>query len=76
LEYQTPKPYLDDSCVRCGTCLSRCPVLGLTESEARVEIENLKEGRDRRVLKGCPSCMVCDIIFPNRCNTGEIIVKR
>lgn len=76
MEYQTPKPYLEESCRRCGTCLSKCPVLGLSEGEARREILNLREGRDSRVLRDCTSCLDCDFFCPNGCNPGELILNR
>ena len=76
MEYQTPKPYLEESCTLCGTCLSRCPVLGLSKSEARLEMDNLREGRDSRVLRECTSCLDCDFFCPRGCNPGELIINR
>lgn len=76
MDYQTPKPYLEDSCEQCGTCLERCPVLHLSREQAVEEIKKLREGRDSIVLKRCTSCLDCDFFCPNGCNPGELILSR
>lgn len=76
MEYRTPKPYLEDSCEQCGTCLSLCPVMRLGGAEAKREIANLREGRPSRVLTDCTTCLDCDFFCPNGCNPGELIINR
>lgn len=76
MEYQTPKPFLAESCTLCGTCLSTCPVLGLSVDDARREMRRLRQGADSRVLRDCTSCLDCDFFCPNGCNPGELIINR
>jgi len=76
MEYRTPRPYLDDACEQCGTCLMLCPVMRMTEDEAKREIANLREGRPSRVLKECTTCLDCDFFCPNGCNPGMLIINR
>ncbi|MHB8896619.1 MAG: 4Fe-4S dicluster domain-containing protein, partial [Candidatus Geothermincolia bacterium] len=76
MDYRTPKPYLEDKCEQCGTCLMLCPVMRLPESEAKAEIANLRDGRPSRVLKECTTCLDCDFFCPNSCNPGELIINR
>lgn len=76
LDLQTPKAYLEDDCEQCGTCLSRCPVMGLSTTEAKVEIRNLREGRYSRVLRDCTTCFACDFACPRGCNPGELVQER
>ncbi|MBU1670272.1 MAG: (Fe-S)-binding protein [Actinobacteria bacterium] len=76
MEYQTPKAYKEDECEQCGTCLVLCPVMHLSEDEARREMANLREGRPSPVLTRCTSCLDCDFYCPHECNPGELIINR
>jgi Fe-S oxidoreductase len=76
MEYRTPKPYVEDSCEQCGTCLVLCPVMHLGVEEAKREIGNLREGRPSTVLRHCTTCLDCDFFCPNSCNPGELIINR
>jgi Fe-S oxidoreductase len=76
MEFRTPKPYLEDSCELCGTCLNLCPVMNLPVEQAKREMSNLREGKPSRVLRECTTCLDCDFFCPNGCNPGELIINR
>lgn len=76
MDCRTPKPYLEDRCEQCGTCLMLCPVLHLDEADAKREIGNLREGRPSKVIRRCTTCLDCDFYCPNSCNPGELIINR
>ncbi len=65
------------SCEACGTCLYRCPTLGLNQKEAKEEIERLIAGEPaRRVFRRCASCYSCDTWCPHDCHPYGLILYR
>lgn len=66
-----------DSCVQCGVCFHRCPVLKLPIEEAKKEIKRLVEGeRTKHVLQKCTSCSACNFFCPQNCNPYGLILNR
>jgi Fe-S oxidoreductase len=71
------KPFMEESCTRCGLCFSECPVLDLPVKTARREIERLISGEPtRHVLQRCTSCFACDHFCPQGCNPTELVLER
>ena len=64
-------------CNRCGLCLSRCPVLGLGEEEARGEIRLLLDGEKApKVFSRCTLCFNCNQYCPEGLRPHELILTR
>ncbi|MEW5736845.1 MAG: (Fe-S)-binding protein [Thermodesulfobacteriota bacterium] len=64
-------------CTRCGLCLSRCPVLGLSPAEAAEEMEKLISGAPApRVLDSCALCFDCNRFCPEGLRPHELILSR
>ena len=70
-------PYDPDACVRCGRCLSECPVMGLDPKEAEWEIRELKGGGNgRHVLSRCETCFSCSVRCENGANPASLFQQR
>ena len=69
--------FRDDLCDRCGICFERCPVLELSENDARQEIKALIrwETGASRVLQQCVTCNACDFICPQQANPYGLILE-
>jgi len=72
------KDFFDlDSCDLCGECLRRCPVLGLSLKEAKLEIKRLVEGRKTKVtLRECTGCFSCNLYCPKGLTPYYLILFR
>ncbi|MGQ9720436.1 MAG: (Fe-S)-binding protein [Candidatus Jordarchaeum sp.] len=57
----------EETCERCGTCLSRCPFLQLPLEKAKEEISRMIETRtSEEILRNCAGCSYCNTICPTR----------
>lgn len=66
--------FVEESCERCGKCLTQCPYLEISEEEAKKEINNMiNKGTISEVLKDCLGCAYCDVICPTQSNPRELI---
>ncbi len=66
-----------DNCVRCGTCLSKCPVLKLDKETAVFEITQLLEGKPaKNVFEKCNLCFNCNQYCPENLRPHELILQR
>jgi len=70
-----------ETCKRCGTCLTLCPFLEMPKEEAKAEISQMIEKLESKVVaKNCTGCSYCDIICPTKSNPSElrkeILLKR
>ncbi|MFA6451419.1 MAG: (Fe-S)-binding protein [bacterium] len=71
------EPYNREACEVCGRCLMECPVMGLSEAEAKKEMTAMREGRPgRRVLENCETCMACNLVCPNGANPMMLFQQR
>ncbi|MFW6113372.1 MAG: 4Fe-4S dicluster domain-containing protein, partial [Actinomycetota bacterium] len=70
--------FREDLCDLCGICFERCPVLELSEDEARREIKKLIRGDTdgSLVLQRCVTCNVCDSVCPQNANPYGLILER
>lgn len=69
--------FQEDLCDRCGVCLQRCPVLGLSEDAAKREIRTLIEGDAGAslVLQRCVTCNACDLYCPRHADPYGLILE-
>jgi len=66
-----------NKCLRCGTCLRRCPVMKMEKEEAEAEISRLITGEDtRRVLNECTFCFSCNHFCPGGLKPYNLIMER
>jgi Fe-S oxidoreductase len=66
--------FIEESCERCGKCLSLCPYLEISEEKAKEEIKNMiNAGIISEVLGNCLGCAYCDAICPTQSNPRELI---
>ncbi|MCK4723018.1 MAG: hypothetical protein KAT75_06930, partial [Dehalococcoidia bacterium] len=65
-----------DCCQLCGECLSRCPVLGYSLSQAREEKDRLNRALSSPVLDKCTTCFSCNFYCPNQCQPYDLILLR
>jgi Fe-S oxidoreductase len=70
------QPFDRNRCTLCGECFHRCPVMGLPLDRARQEMERLQAGQDSSVLRRCTSCLACNLICPEDCRPGNLILDR
>ncbi|MFB0562007.1 MAG: (Fe-S)-binding protein [Candidatus Lokiarchaeia archaeon] len=57
----------EETCERCGTCLSQCPFLHLPVEKAKEEIFRMIETRmSEEIIKNCAGCSYCNTICPNQ----------
>jgi len=65
------------ACDRCGDCLVKCPVIHLSEAEAKREIGRLIDGEESRVvLDHCSTCFACNHICTKGANPYGLILFR
>ncbi len=66
-----------DRCNLCGQCFHLCPVLNISLSEAKEEIENLIEGKESKyVLSRCNTCFSCNLYCPQAAQPYQLILER
>lgn len=66
-----------EKCTVCGECLVRCPVMGMGEHEAKMEIKRLLEGKPApRVFSECTLCFDCNNYCPEGLRPHELILQR
>jgi len=65
-----------ERCEECGTCLSKCHYLKLTEERAKEEIKRLRAGQPSVALNRCIGCWSCDLYCPNGCRPYSLIRSR
>lgn len=70
--------FREDLCDRCGECLERCPVLELSEKEAKQEMDKLVRGAtgSSLVLRRCVTCNVCEFLCPQHASPYGLILER
>ena len=64
-----------DTCLRCGECLQKCPILQYPEEKAIIEITKLRDWEDSEVVQKCISCFSCDAFCPNGNHPYELILS-
>ncbi|HEY9159879.1 MAG TPA: (Fe-S)-binding protein [Desulfomonilia bacterium] len=69
--------FREDLCDRCGICLEHCPVLELSESEAKKEISKLIDGDtdSSLVLQHCVTCNACAFVCPQNADPYGLILE-
>ncbi len=70
--------FREELCDRCGVCFQRCPVLELSEDEAKRQIETLIRGDtgNSLVLRRCQTCNICEFACPRGANPYGLILER
>lgn len=72
-----PKGKESESCINCGICLQKCPVLKMEKDAARKEIKCLLDGEDtQRVLNECTLCFSCNQYCPQGLKPYALIMQR
>ena len=65
--------FMQETCKRCGLCLTLCPFLELPKDEAAAEISQMIEKLESKVVaRNCAGCSYCDIICPTQSNPSEL----
>jgi Fe-S oxidoreductase len=67
------KMFDEETCNRCGICLSECPFLQLSLEKAKEEISKLIETKTSEIIRNCANCSYCDVICPTQSNPAELI---
>jgi Fe-S oxidoreductase len=63
----------EETCERCGTCLSQCPFLEIPKEKAKDEISRMIETRtSKEIIKDCAGCLYCDTICPTQSNPSGL----
>jgi Fe-S oxidoreductase len=70
------RPFDGDSCILCGECFHRCPVMGLPLEQAKGEMARLLAGEGSSVLRRCTSCLACNLFCPEDCRPANLILDR
>lgn len=66
-----------ESCINCGICLQRCPVMKMDKTESKAEIKRLLDGEDApRVLNECTLCFSCNHYCPKGLKPYALIIER
>lgn len=66
--------FIEENCERCGSCLSKCPYLDVSEEKAKEEIIKMIETRTAsEFLDDCLECAYCNTICPTKSNPRELI---
>ncbi len=66
-----------EKCTVCGECLMRCPVMEMSEEEARSAFKQLLEGKPAsRVFSECTLCFACNSFCPEGLRPYELILQR
>lgn len=64
----------ENTCLRCGICLEKCPTMQLPIEIAKEEISKMIETRiSEKIIKECTGCGYCNIICPTGSNPVELI---
>ncbi len=72
-----PEGKEDESCINCGICLQKCPVLKMDKETSKAEIKRLLEGHDtERVLDECTLCFSCNSYCPKGLKPYALIIER
>ena len=59
----------EETCERCGACLSQCPFFGIPIEKAREEISRMIKTRtSEEIIENCAGCSYCDTICPTQSN--------
>jgi len=65
-----------ETCKRCGTCLTLCPFLEMPKDEAKAEVNQMIEKLESKVVaRNCTGCSYCDTICPTQSNPSELRKK-
>lgn len=63
----------DETCRRCGRCLSECPFIEMAPKKAKSEIERIIEsGELGDIASLCIACGYCDFICPTQSNPSDL----
>jgi len=66
--------FIEENCERCGSCLSKCPYLDVSEEKAKEEIiKMIKTRTASEFLDDCLECAYCNTICPTQSNPRELI---
>ncbi len=69
--------FREDLCNLCGECLHQCPVLQLPIEEAKLEFNNLIQGKKSKyALYKCNTCFSCNLYCPQHANPYQLILER
>lgn len=68
----------ENKCLACDTqaCLTKCQYMDLDQPAAKLEIENLIQGKETRVLHDCVTCYACEEYCPLGNHPFYLIVTR
>jgi Fe-S oxidoreductase len=62
----------EETCERCGICLSECPFLQLPIEKAKEEISKMIETKTSEIIRNCAGCSYCNTICPTQSNPAEL----
>jgi Fe-S oxidoreductase len=72
-----PEKKSETTCLTCGLCLQKCPVMKMDKKEAISEIARLLKGEEtERVLNECTFCFRCNHFCPNDLKPYALIMER
>ena len=63
----------EETCKRCGACLTQCPFLETPKKKAVQEISRMIETRtSEEIVRDCAGCLYCDTICPTQSNPSGL----
>jgi Fe-S oxidoreductase len=72
-----PEKKSETTCLTCGLCLQKCPVMGMDKKEAISEMAHLLKGEEtERVFKECTLCFRCNHYCPHNLRPYALIMGR
>ncbi|MBN1473878.1 MAG: (Fe-S)-binding protein [Syntrophaceae bacterium] len=67
----------DKTCINCGICLQKCPVMKMDKAESKEEIKRLLNGEEpKRVFNECTFCYSCNTYCPEGLRPYNLIMER
>lgn len=67
----------NESCIRCGECLTKCQYISISGERAVLEIKNLRDGKEVKLIdRECISCFSCETYCPNDAHPYLAILYR
>lgn len=72
-----PENKSESTCLSCGLCLQKCPVMQMDKEEAISEIGRLLKGEEpERVFEECTFCFDCNQYCPHHLRPYSLIMER
>ena len=72
-----PENKSDTTCLNCGLCLQKCPVMQMDKEDAISEMTHLLKGEDtERVFQECTFCFRCNHYCPHDLKPYALIMER